>query len=108
MRQLSARKPLIHLALFADQRLRANVLLIAIMQFAMASLIVQGSIYAKDVLLYDPQTAGMALMPMLVPVVFVARSAEKCTTATACGRLRAWARWWRRWESRPGERVRSP
>ena len=77
MRQLSARKPLIHLALFADRRLRANVLLIAIMQFAMASLIVQGSIYAKDVLLYDPQTAGMALMPMLVPVVFVARSAGK-------------------------------
>ena len=76
-RQLRAARPLVHLGLFADPRLRANVLLIAIMQFAMASLIVQGSIYAKEVLRYDSQKAGMALMPMLVPVIFLARSAGK-------------------------------
>lgn len=76
-RQLGAASPLIHLELFANPRLRANVLLIGIMQFAMASLIVQGSIYAKDVLGFDAQKAGASLMPMLVPVIFVARRAGK-------------------------------
>ena len=76
-RQLRSERPLIHLGLFADPRLRGNVLLIAIMQFAMASLIVQGSLYAKEVLAYDSQKAGMALMPMLVPVIFLARTAGK-------------------------------
>ncbi len=76
-RQLTAPAPLIHLELFANPRLRANVLLIGIMQFAMASLIVQGAIYAKDVLAYDSQRAGMSLMPMLVPVIFVARRAGR-------------------------------
>ena len=74
-RQLGAASPLIHLDLFADRRLRSNVLLIGITQFALTSLIVQGAIYAKDVLRYDSQTAGMSLMPMLVPVIFVARRA---------------------------------
>jgi len=76
-RQLRSERPLIRLDLFADRRLRSNVLLIAIMQFAMASLIVQGSLYAKEVLEYDSQKAGMALMPMLVPVIFLARTAGK-------------------------------
>ena len=77
LRQLRTDRPLVRLGLFADPRLRANVLLIGIMQFAMASLVVQGSIYAQEVLKYDTATAGMSLMPMLVPVIFVARTAGK-------------------------------
>ncbi|MFZ4749272.1 MAG: MFS transporter [Phycisphaerales bacterium] len=77
VRQLSVARPLVHLALFADRRLRANVLLVAIMQFAMASLIVQGSIYAKDVLGFDTDRAGASLMPMLVPVIFLASVAGR-------------------------------
>ena len=77
VRQLSVARPLVHLALFADPRLRANVLLVAIMQFAMASLIVQGSIYAKDVLGFDTDRAGASLMPMLVPVIFLASVAGR-------------------------------
>ncbi|MFM7134280.1 MAG: MFS transporter [Planctomycetota bacterium] len=76
-RQLSIARPLVHLDRFADPRLRANVLLVALMQFAMASLVVQGAIYARDVLGYTPQQAGMALMPMLVPVILVARRAGR-------------------------------
>lgn len=76
-RQFTITRPLVHLGLFADRRLASNVLLIAIMQFAMASLIVQGSIYAREVLHYDARHAGMSLMPMLVPVIFVARTAGK-------------------------------
>ncbi|MCE2884839.1 MAG: MFS transporter [Planctomycetaceae bacterium] len=76
-RQLRAARPLVRLALLAEPRLRANVLLIGIMQFAMASLVVQGSIYAQDVLGYSAAQAGMSLMPMLIPVILVARRAGK-------------------------------
>lgn len=76
-RQLAVRRPLVHLALFADRRLRANVLLIGVMQFAMASLVVQGSIYARDVLHYPSDRAGASLMPLLVPVILLARRAGK-------------------------------
>jgi len=76
-RQLRVARPLVRLALLAEPRLRANVLLIGIMQFAMASLVVQGSIYAQDVLGYSAAQAGMSLMPMLIPVILVARRAGK-------------------------------
>jgi EmrB/QacA subfamily drug resistance transporter len=76
-RQLVVKRPLVHLGLFADARLRANVLLIGIMQFALASLVVQGSIYARDVLQYPSDRAGASLMPLLVPVIFLARRAGR-------------------------------
>jgi EmrB/QacA subfamily drug resistance transporter len=76
-RQLTLARPLIHLGLFADRRLRANVLLVFVLQYAMASLIVQGSIYATDVLGYGPEKAGASLMPMLVPVIFLASVAGR-------------------------------
>lgn len=76
-RQLVIPRPLVHLKLFADARLRGNVLLIGIMQFAMASLVVQGSIYAKQVLHYPSDRAGASLMPLLIPVILLARRAGK-------------------------------
>ncbi|MFM7259553.1 MAG: MFS transporter, partial [bacterium] len=76
-RQLRVTRPLVRLALLAEPRLRANVLLIGLMQFAMASLVVQGSIYAQDVLGYSAARAGASLMPMLIPVILVARRAGK-------------------------------
>ena len=77
VRQIHAARPLVRVALFTEPRIRANVLLVGIMQFAMASLVVEGSIYAQKVLGYAPSKAGMSLMPMLVPVIFVARQAGK-------------------------------
>jgi MFS family permease len=47
------------------------------MQFAMASLVVQGAIYAQEVLGYNAARAGASLMPMLIPVILVARRAGK-------------------------------
>jgi hypothetical protein len=76
-RQFVVAKPLVHLRLFADPRLRANVLLIGIMQFSMASLVVQGAIYAKSVLGYAPSQAGASLMPLLIPVILLARRAGR-------------------------------
>ncbi len=76
-RQLRAARPLVRLGLFRDRALLANTLLIAIMQFAMAGLVVEGSVYAQEVLLYDATKAGASLMPMLVPVIFLAQVAGR-------------------------------
>jgi EmrB/QacA subfamily drug resistance transporter len=76
-RQFRITRPLVRLALLAEPRLRANVILIGIMQFAMASLVVQGAIYAQEVLGYNAARAGASLMPMLIPVILVARRAGK-------------------------------
>jgi EmrB/QacA subfamily drug resistance transporter len=76
-RQLTVARPLVHLGLFADRRLRANVLLVFLLQYAMASLIVQGSIYATEVLGFGPEKAGASLMPLLVPVIFLASVAGR-------------------------------
>jgi MFS family permease len=76
-RQFRIAKPLIRLALFRDRALLADALLIGIMQFAMAGIIVEGSIYAQEVLHFSPTRAGASLMPMLVPVIFLAQVAGR-------------------------------
>lgn len=76
-RQYRLARPLVRLALLAEPRLRANVMLIGTMQFALASLVVQGAIYAQEVLGYSAARAGASLMPMLIPVILVARRAGK-------------------------------
>ncbi len=76
-RQFRLARPLIALSLFHDRALLADALLIGIMQFAMAGIIVEGSIYAQDVLHFTPSQAGASLMPMLVPVIFLAQVAGR-------------------------------
>jgi EmrB/QacA subfamily drug resistance transporter len=76
-RQWRVRRPLVQLSFLTAPQLRANVILIGLMQFAMASLVVQGAIYAQDVLGYSAAKAGASLMPMLIPVILVARRAGK-------------------------------
>lgn len=76
-RQLVVARPLVHLSLFANARLRTNVLLVGLMQFAMAALSVQGPLYATEVLGYDERKAGMAQMPLLVPVILLASVAGR-------------------------------
>ncbi len=76
-RQLVVERPLVHLALFANARLRANVLLVGLMQFAMAAISVQGPLYATEVLGFDEMKAGMAQMPLLIPVILLASVAGR-------------------------------
>ena len=76
-RQLRIARPLLELSLFRDRALLANALLIAIMQFAMAGIVVEGSIYAQEVLGFSPSRAGASLMPMLVPVILLAQVAGR-------------------------------
>ncbi len=75
--QWKSRAPLIRLRLFADRALAADALVIGCMQFAMTGLVIQGSIYAQDVLGFKPFQAGASLLPMLVPVILVVHVAGR-------------------------------
>jgi EmrB/QacA subfamily drug resistance transporter len=63
--------PLVALSLFRDRRILASALILSAMQFAMNGLVIFGSAYMQAALGMDPLRAGMALLPMLLPVVFV-------------------------------------
>lgn len=76
-RQLRLEHPLLRLRLFADPQLRANALLIGLTQFAMAGLIVQGSLYAQHVLGMTPFRAGLSLLPLMIPVLILVHVAGR-------------------------------
>lgn len=76
-RQWRSARPLLRLRLFADRALAADALVIACMQFAMTGLVIQGSLYAQEVLGFEPFLAGASLMPMLVPVILVVHVAGR-------------------------------
>ena len=76
-RQLRHPRPLLRLRLFADRALAADAIVIACMQFAMTGLIIAGSVYAQDVLGYEPVAAGASLLPLLAPTILVAHVAGR-------------------------------
>ena len=76
-RQLRHPRPLLRLRLFADRALAADAITIACMQFAMTGLIIAGSVYAQDVLGFEPVAAGASLLPLLAPTILVAHVAGR-------------------------------
>jgi EmrB/QacA subfamily drug resistance transporter len=76
-RQWRAPRPLLRLRLFTDRALAADALVIACMQFAMTGLVIQGSLYAQEVLGFEPFRAGASLLPMLLPVILVVHVAGR-------------------------------
>ncbi|MBM4113548.1 MAG: MFS transporter [Phycisphaerae bacterium] len=76
-RQWSRRDPLLAVSLFRDRGLLANAIVLFLMQFAMAGLVVQGSVYAQRVLDFDPRQTGLSLLPLLVPTLFVVHVAGR-------------------------------
>ena len=76
-RQLRVEHPLLRLRLFADRQLLSNALLIALTQFSMAGLVVQGSIYAQRVLGLPPFRAGLSLLPLMLPVLVLVHVAGR-------------------------------
>ena len=63
--------PLLALSLFHDRQILADAVVLAAMQFAMNGLVIFGSAYMQAALGMDPMRAGIALLPMLVPVLLV-------------------------------------
>lgn len=73
----NAARPLLRLRLFADHALAGNALVIACMQFSMTGLVIQGALYAQEVLGLQPFQAGASIMPMLVPVLLMVHVAGR-------------------------------
>ena len=69
--ELRHRAPLLALTLFRDRRILANAVILCAMQFAMNGLVIFGSAYMQAALGMDPMRAGAALLPMLLPILFV-------------------------------------
>jgi MFS family permease len=77
LQQLRSSSPLLKLRLLSDRALFGCALVIAFMQFAMTGFVIQGSIYAQDVLGFTPLQAGASLLPMLVPVIVMVHIAGR-------------------------------
>ena len=63
--------PLLAVNLFADPAIAIDAAILFATQFAMTGLVIYGSIYAQNVLLFDPLKAGASLLPMLAPIIIV-------------------------------------
>jgi EmrB/QacA subfamily drug resistance transporter len=64
--------PLVQLRLFLTRNFRGDTLVLFCIQFALTGITVFGAIYAQDLLGFDPVQAGLALLPLTIPVLIVA------------------------------------
>ena len=76
-RQFVAEHPVLHFGLFRDKAFMANALLLMLVQFSLAGVLIQLSLYAQIVLEYDPAEAGLAILPLMIPVLLVVHFAGR-------------------------------
>jgi EmrB/QacA subfamily drug resistance transporter len=69
--ELKHATPLLALSLFRDRHILADAVILSAMQFAMNGLVIYGAAYMQAALGMDPMQAGAALLPMLLPILFV-------------------------------------
>ena len=70
-RQKYSRDPVLHLELFRDRGFLSSGLLLMVVQFSLAGSLIQLSIFAQTVLGFDPLQAGLAILPLMIPVLFL-------------------------------------
>jgi EmrB/QacA subfamily drug resistance transporter len=66
------RSPLVQLRLFLTRNFRGDTLVLFCIQFGLTGITVFGAIYAQDLLGFSPVEAGLALLPLTIPVLIVA------------------------------------
>ncbi len=64
--------PLVQLRLFLTRNFRGDTLVLFCIQFALTGITVFGAIYAQDLLGFSPVEAGLALLPLTIPVLIAA------------------------------------
>ena len=70
--ELRASAPLVELRLFAVRNFRGDTLVLFMAQFALISLTIFGAIYAQDLLGFSPIEAGLAMLPITLPLLVAA------------------------------------
>jgi len=63
--------PLLAVRLLADRVILADCVILGSMQFALVGLVIFGSVYLQVVMGMDPLRAGVAMLPLLLPLLLV-------------------------------------
>jgi MFS family permease len=69
--------PLVQLKLFASRNFSAGTTVLGCVQFALIGLSVFGAIYVQEILGFSPITAGLAMLPMMLPVMLLSPAAGR-------------------------------
>lgn len=73
VRQVHASDPLIHLRLFADRGFTGAALVMGLVQFGLLGTILYNSIYVQNLLGFGPVQAGLAALPLILPLTVAAQ-----------------------------------
>jgi EmrB/QacA subfamily drug resistance transporter len=69
--------PLVQLKLFASRNFSVGTAVLGCVQFALIGLTVFGAIYLQEILGFGPITAGLALLPVMLPVMLLSPAAGR-------------------------------
>ena len=72
-RQLRAADPLIHLRLFADRGFTGDAVVMGLVQFGLLGIVLYSSIYLQELLGFGPMAAGLAALPLILPLTLAAQ-----------------------------------
>ena len=72
-RQLRSTDPLIHLRLFADRGFTGDAVVMGLVQFGLLGIVLYSSIYMQELLGFGPMAAGLATLPLILPLTLAAQ-----------------------------------
>ncbi len=73
VRQLRAADPLVHVRLFADRGFTGDAVVMGLVQFGLLGIVLYSSLYVQRLLGYGPMLAGLAALPLVVPLTLAAQ-----------------------------------
>jgi EmrB/QacA subfamily drug resistance transporter len=73
VRQVRAPEPLIHVRLFADRAFTGASVVMGLVQFGLLGIVLYSSIYLQELLGFGPMQAGLAVLPLILPLTVAAQ-----------------------------------
>ncbi|TCK27565.1 MFS transporter [Pseudonocardia endophytica] len=73
VRQLRSADPLIHMRLFADRGFTGDAVVMGLVQFGLLGIVLYSSIYLQELLGFGPMAAGLAALPLILPLTLAAQ-----------------------------------
>ncbi|ODU00985.1 MAG: hypothetical protein ABS81_21890 [Pseudonocardia sp. SCN 72-86] len=73
VRQLHSRDALIHVRLFADRGFTGDTVVMGLVQFGLLGIVLYSSIYLQELLHFGPMAAGLAALPLILPLTVAAQ-----------------------------------
>jgi len=71
--QLRSADPLIHVRLFADRGFTGDAVVMGLVQFGLLGIVLYSSIYLQELLRFGPMAAGLAALPLILPLTLAAQ-----------------------------------